>query len=96
MLILLLVDERPEEVTDLRRDLSCEIYSSTFDEPVSRHVQVCEAVAERAKRLVELRRDVVILIDSITRMSRGWQHSSTARARTMSGGVDSKTLGQAS
>ncbi len=92
VLILLLVDERPEEVTDLRRDLSCEIYSSTFDEPVSRHVQVCEAVAERAKRLVELRRDVVILIDSITRMSRGYNNLQPGKGRTMSGGVDSKTL----
>jgi transcription termination factor Rho len=91
-LILLLVDERPEEVTDLRRDLDCEIYSSTFDEPVTRHVQVCEAVSERAKRLVELRKDVVILLDSITRMARGYNNLQPGKGRTMSGGVDSKSL----
>lgn len=91
-LILLLVDERPEEVTDLRRDLDCEIYSSTFDEPVTRHVQVCEAVSERAKRLVELRKNVVILVDSITRMARGYNNLQPGKGRTMSGGVDSKSL----
>jgi transcription termination factor Rho len=91
-LILLLVDERPEEVTDLRRDLDCEIYSSTFDEPVTRHVQVCEAVSERAKRLVELRKDVVILVDSLTRMARGYNNQQPGKGRTMSGGVDSKAL----
>ena len=92
VLMLLLVDERPEEVTDLRRDLDCEIYSSTFDEQVTRHVQVCEAVAERAKRLVELRKDVVILLDSITRMSRGYNNLQPNKGRIMSGGVDSKAL----
>jgi len=92
-LILLLVDERPEEVTDLRRDLDCEIYSSTFDEPVTRHVQVCEAVSDRAKRLVELRYDVVILLDSITRMARGYNNLQPAKGgKTMSGGVDSKAM----
>jgi transcription termination factor Rho len=91
-LILLLVDERPEEVTDLRRELDCEIYSSTFDEPVARHVQVCEAVAERAKRLVELRKDVIILVDSLTRMARGYNNLQPGKGRTMSGGVDSKAL----
>lgn len=91
-LILLLVDERPEEVTDFRREVDCEIYSSTFDEPVSRHVQVCEAVSERAKRLVELKKDVVILIDSITRMSRGYNNLQPTKGRTMSGGVDTKAL----
>jgi transcription termination factor Rho len=91
-LMLLLVDERPEEVTDLRTDLDCEIYSSTFDEPVSRHVQVCEAVSERAKRLVELRKDVVILLDSITRMARGYNNLQPNKGRIMSGGVDSKAL----
>jgi len=91
-LILLLVDERPEEVTDLRRDLDCEIYSSTFDEPVTRHVQVCEAVSDRAKRLVELRRDVVILVDSITRMARAYNNLQPGKGRTMSGGVDTKAL----
>jgi transcription termination factor Rho len=92
VLMLLLVDERPEEVTDLRRDLDCEIYSSTFDEQVTRHVQVCEAVAERAKRLVELKKDVVILLDSITRMSRGYNNLQPNKGRIMSGGVDSKAL----
>lgn len=92
VLILLLVDERPEEVTDLRRDLDCEIYSSTFDEPVTRHVQVCEAVSERAKRLVELRKDVIILVDSLTRMARGYNNLQPGKGRTMSGGVDTKAL----
>ena len=92
ILMLLLVDERPEEVTDLRSEVNCEIYSSTFDEPVVRHVQVCEAVSERAKRLVELRKDVVILLDSITRMARGYNNLQPNKGRTMSGGVDSKAL----
>jgi transcription termination factor Rho len=92
VLILMLVDERPEEVTDLRRSLSCEIYSSTFDEPVTRHVQVSEIVSERAKRMVELRKDVIILVDSITRMARGYNNLQPNKGRTMSGGVDSKSL----
>lgn len=92
VLMILLVDERPEEVTDFRAELDCEIYSSTFDEPVTRHVQVCEAVCERAKRLVELRRDVVILLDSITRMARGYNNLQPRKGRTMSGGVDTKAL----
>lgn len=92
VLILLLVDERPEEVTDLRRSLSCEIYSSTFDEPVTRHVQVCEIVSERAKRMVELKKDVIILVDSITRMARGYNNIQPTKGRTMSGGVDTKAL----
>jgi transcription termination factor Rho len=91
-LMLLLVDERPEEVTDLRRSLDCDIFSSTFDEPTSRHVQVSEMVAERAKRLVELGRDVVVLIDSITRLSRGYNNQIKGKGRTMSGGVDSGAL----
>ena len=91
-LMLLLVDERPEEVTDLRRALNCDIFSSTFDEPTSRHVQVSEMVAERAKRLVELGRDVVILVDSITRLSRGYNNNMPGKGRTMSGGVDSGAL----
>jgi len=91
-LILLLVNERPEEVTDLRREMPAEIISSTFDEPISRHVQVCELVSERAKRLVELGRDVVILLDSITRMARGYNALQSSKGRTMSGGVDSKAL----
>jgi transcription termination factor Rho len=91
-LMLLLVDERPEEVTDLRRSLDCDIFSSTFDEPTSRHVQVSEMVSERAKRLVELKKDVVILVDSITRLSRGYNNNVKGNGRTMSGGVDSAAL----
>ncbi|HLB32985.1 MAG TPA: transcription termination factor Rho [Chthoniobacterales bacterium] len=91
-LMLLLVDERPEEVTDLRRSLDCDIFSSTFDEPTTRHVQISEMVSERAKRLVELGHDVVILIDSITRLSRGYNNAIKGKGRTMSGGVDSKGL----
>jgi len=91
-LMLLLVDERPEEVTDLRRALDCDIFSSTFDEPTSRHVQVAEMVSERAKRLVELKKDVVILIDSVTRLSRGYNNNVKGKGRTMSGGVDSVAL----
>jgi transcription termination factor Rho len=92
VLILLLVDERPEEVTDMRRALDCEIYSSTFDEPVTRHVQICEAVSDRAQRLVELGRDVIILLDSITRMARAYNNLQPKKGRTMSGGVDAKAL----
>jgi transcription termination factor Rho len=91
-LMLLLVDERPEEVTDLRRSLDCDIFSSTFDEPTSRHVQVAEMVSERSKRLVELGKDVVILVDSITRLSRGYNNNVKGKGRTMSGGVDSAAL----
>jgi transcription termination factor Rho len=91
-LILLLVDERPEEVTDMRRTLDCEIYASTFDEPVARHVQICESVANRAQRLVELGRDVIILLDSITRMARAYNNLQPGKGRTMSGGVDAKAL----
>lgn len=92
-LMLLLVDERPEEVTDMRRALDCEIYASTFDEPVQRHVQICETVALRAQRLVELGRDVIILLDSITRMARAYNNLQPGKGgRTMSGGVDAKAL----
>lgn len=91
-LMLLLVDERPEEVTDMRRALDCEIYASTFDEPVQRHVQICESVALRAQRLVELGRDVIILLDSITRMARAYNNLQPGKGRTMSGGVDAKAL----
>ena len=91
-LILLLVDERPEEVTDFRRALNCEIYSSTFDENAQRHTQVAEMVLERAKRLVELRYHVVILLDSITRLSRGYNNLQPGKGRIMSGGVDAKAL----
>ena len=91
-LILLLVDERPEEVTDFKRSVNCEIYSSTFDEGPQRHTAVAEIVGERAKRLVELHRHVIILLDSITRLSRGYNNLQGNRGRTMSGGVDSKAL----
>jgi transcription termination factor Rho len=91
-LMLLLVDERPEEVTDLRRSLDCDIFSSTFDEPTSRHVQVAEMVSERSKRLVELGKDVVILVDSITRLSRGYNNNVKGKGRTMSGGVDTAAM----
>ncbi|MCX6969098.1 MAG: transcription termination factor Rho [Verrucomicrobia bacterium] len=91
-LILLLVDERPEEVTDMRRALDCEIYASTFDEPVTRHVQICEAVSDRSQRLVELGKDVIILLDSITRMARAYNNIQPKKGRTMSGGVDAKSL----
>jgi transcription termination factor Rho len=92
VLILLLVDERPEEVTDLEREIDCQIYHSNFDENVSRHVQVAELVLERAKRLVEMKKDVVILLDSITRLSRGYNSMQPGKGRIMSGGVESKAL----
>jgi len=91
-LIVLLVDERPEEVTDFKRAIPCEIYSSTFDENAQRHTQVAEMVLERAKRLVELRKHVVILLDSITRLSRGYNNMQPGKGRVMSGGVDTKAL----
>lgn len=92
-LILLLIDERPEEVTDFERSLDCDIFSSTFDESPTRHVALAELVSERAKRLVETGRDVVILLDSITRLSRGYNNLQPSKgSRTMSGGVDAKAL----
>jgi len=92
VLIILLVDERPEEVTDLQREVDCQIYNSTFDENCVRHVQVAELVLERAKRLVEQGKDVVILLDSITRLARGYNSLQPGKGRTMSGGVESKAL----
>jgi len=92
ILIVLLVDERPEEVTDLVREVDCQIYNSTFDENSVRHVQVAELVLERAKRLVEQKKDVVILLDSITRLARGYNSLTGGKGRTMSGGVESKAL----
>jgi transcription termination factor Rho len=91
-LIILLVDERPEEVTDLRREVDAQIYDSTFDEAPQRHVQVAELVLERAKRLVEMRKDVVILLDSITRLARGYNAMQPSKGRIMSGGVEAKAL----
>jgi transcription termination factor Rho len=90
--ILLLIDERPEEVTDLRRTVDAEIYCSTFDETAPRHVQVAELVSDRAKRLVELGQHVVILLDSLTRLSRGYNNLQSGKGRIMSGGVDAKAL----
>src|SRR6266446_2084114 len=92
VLILLLVDERPEEVTDLEREIDCQIYHSNFDESVQRHVQVAEMMLERAKRLVEMKHDVVLLLDSLTRLSRGYNNLEPGRGRIMSGGVEAKAL----
>jgi len=92
VLILLLVDERPEEVTDLEREIDCQIYHSNFDENVTRHVQVAELVLERAKRLVEMKKHVVVLLDSLTRLSRGYNSLQPGKGRTMSGGVEAKAL----
>jgi transcription termination factor Rho len=92
LLIILLVDERPEEVTDLQREVDCDVYNSTFDENSKRHVEVAELVLERAKRLVEQRKDVVVLLDSITRLARGYNSLQPGKGRTMSGGVESKAL----
>ncbi|HWM25855.1 MAG TPA: transcription termination factor Rho [Chthoniobacterales bacterium] len=92
VLIILLVDERPEEVTDLQREVDCDVYNSTFDENSRRHVEVAELVLERAKRLVEMKKDVVVLLDSITRLARGYNSLQPGKGRTMSGGVDAKAL----
>lgn len=91
-LIILLVDERPEEVTDLQREVDCDVYNSTFDENSRRHIEVAELVLERAKRLVELKKDVVVLLDSITRLARGYNSVQPGKGRTMSGGVEAKAL----
>jgi transcription termination factor Rho len=91
-LIILLLDERPEEVTDFEDSVDTEIYSSTFDESSKRHSQVAELVLERAKRLVEMGKDVVILLDSITRLARGYNALQGGKGRIMSGGMDSKAL----
>ena len=91
-LIVLLIDERPEEVTDMQRSVKGEVVSSTFDEPGTRHVQVAEMVIEKAKRLVEHRRDVVILLDSITRLARAYNAIVPPSGKVLSGGVDSNAL----
>jgi transcription termination factor Rho len=91
-LIVLLIDERPEEVTDMQRSVVGEVISSTFDEPATRHVQVAEMVIEKAKRLVEHRRDVVILLDSITRLARAYNTVVPPSGKVLSGGVDSNAL----
>ncbi len=91
-LIVLLIDERPEEVTDMQRSVKGEVVSSTFDEPATRHVQVAEMVIEKAKRLVEHKRDVVILLDSITRLARAYNTVIPPSGKILSGGVDSNAL----
>ena len=91
-LIVLLIDERPEEVTDMQRSVRGEVISSTFDEPAQRHVQVAEMVIEKAKRLVEHKKDVVILLDSVTRLARAYNTIVPASGKILSGGVDSNAL----
>jgi transcription termination factor Rho len=91
-LIVLLIDERPEEVTDMERSVQGEVISSTFDEPASRHVQVAEIVMEKAKRLVEHKKDVVILLDSITRLARAYNTIVPSSGKVLSGGVDANAL----
>ena len=91
-LIVLLIDERPEEVTDMQRSVQGEVISSTFDEPAARHVQVAEMVIEKAKRLVEHKRDVVILLDSITRLARAYNSVVPSSGKVLSGGVDANAL----
>jgi transcription termination factor Rho len=90
--MVLLIDERPEEVTDMQRSVRGEVISSTFDEPATRHVQVAEMVIEKAKRLVEHKRDVVILLDSITRLARAYNTIVPPSGKVLSGGVDSNAL----
>jgi transcription termination factor Rho len=91
-LIVLLIDERPEEVTDMKRNVRAEVVSSTFDEPATRHVQVAEMVIEKAKRLVEAKQNVVILLDSITRLARAYNTVVPPSGKILSGGVDSNAL----
>jgi len=91
-LIVLLIDERPEEVTDMQRSVNGEVISSTFDEPASRHVQVAEMVIEKAKRLVEHKKDVVILLDSITRLGRAYNTVVPSSGKVLTGGVDANAL----
>jgi transcription termination factor Rho len=91
-LIVLLIDERPEEVTDMQRTVDGEVVSSTFDEPASRHVQVAEMVIEKAKRLTEHGRDVVILLDSITRLGRAYNTVVPSSGKVLTGGVDANAL----
>src|SRR3546814_10510856 len=91
-LIVLLIDERPEEVTDMQRSVVGEVISSTFDEPAQRHVQVAEMVIEKAKRLVEHKKDVVILLDSITRLGRAYNTVVPSSGKVLTGGVDANAL----
>jgi transcription termination factor Rho len=91
-LIVLLIDERPEEVTDMQRTVKGEVIASTFDEPATRHVQVAEMVIEKAKRLVEHKRDVVILLDSVTRLGRAYNTTVPSSGKVLTGGVDANAL----
>ncbi|MEF9902212.1 transcription termination factor Rho [Streptomyces sp. P9-A2] len=91
-LMVVLLDERPEEVTDMRRSVHGEVYASTFDRPAKQHIALAELVIERAKRLVEAGEDVVILLDSLTRLCRAYNNAATSGGRTMSGGVDTSAL----
>jgi transcription termination factor Rho len=92
VMIVLLIDERPEEVTEMQRSVKGEVVSSTFDEPATRHVQVAEMVIEKAKRLVEHKKDVVILLDSITRLARAYNTVVPASGKVLTGGVDANAL----
>lgn len=92
ILMILLVDERPEEVTEMQRSVKAEVISSTFDEPASRHIQVTEMVIEKAKSLVEHKRDVVVLLDSMTRLARAYNTEMPSSGRVLTGGVDAKAL----
>lgn len=91
-MIILLIDERPEEVTDMARNVNAEVISSTFDEPADRHVRIANIVLEKAKRLVECGHDVVVLLDSITRLARAFNTVSPASGKVLSGGVDANAL----
>ena len=91
-LLVLLIDERPEEVTGMQRSVKAEVISSTFDQPVSNHIKVAEVILERAKRLVEQKKDVVILLDSITRLARAYNQTIPTSGKTLSGGLDSSAL----
>ena len=89
-----MIDERPEEVTDMERSVNAEVIASTFDEPASRHVKVADIVLEKAKRMVECGHDVVILLDSITRLARAYNTVQPASGKILSGGVDANALTQ--
>mgnify|MGYP003488634082 FL=1 len=91
-LIVLLIDERPEEVTDMARSVEAEVIGSTFDEPASRHIQIAEMVIEKAKRMVEYGKDVVVLLDSITRLARAYNTEVPHSGKILSGGVDASAL----
>ena len=91
-LIVLLIDERPEEVTDMARSVKGEVVSSTFDEPAVRHVQLAEMVIEKAKRMVEYKKDVIILLDSITRLARAYNNVIPSSGKVLTGGVDANAL----